>query len=107
MTTTLNDALGSRLAQLAADVLHIPVDAIHPAVPLSTMGLDSLAAAELTALIEDELCHELPPAVLFECPSLDSLSRFIESRFAGVPIDTSDKETRRERMLSDAILPAL
>lgn len=108
MTTTLqptaSDELGPRLAQLAADVLHIPVANIHPAVPLSTMGLDSLAAAELTALIEDELCHELPPAVLFECPSLDSLSRFIESRFAGAPIE-NERETRIARMLTDAILP--
>jgi thioester reductase-like protein len=109
MTTTLQltagDALLPRLAQLAAEVLRIPAAHIHPTVPLSTLGLDSLAAAELTALIEDEICHELPPAVLFECPSLDSLSRFIELRFAGAAIE-SDKETRISRMLTDAILPA-
>jgi thioester reductase-like protein len=109
MTTTLQpgagDALYPRLAQLAAGVLRIPVAQIDPAVPLSSMGLDSLAAAELTALIEDEVCQELPPALLFECPSLDSLSRFIESRVAGEPIAQTDKETRIERMLSDAILP--
>ena len=84
---TAGDALRPRLAQLAADVLRIPVADIHPAVPLAAMGLDSLAAAELTALIEDELSHELPPAMLFECPTLESLSRFIESRFAGAPIE--------------------
>ena len=110
MTTALQltarDALCPRLAQLAADVLRIPVADIHPTVPLSTMGMDSLAAAELTALIEDELCHKLPPAVLFECPSLDSLSRFIESRFAGTAIEESTRETRIARMLTDAILPA-
>jgi len=109
MTTTLQptagDALYPRLAQLAAGVLRIPVADINPSVPLSTMGLDSLAAAELTALIEDEVCQELPPAVLFECPSLDSLSRFIESRFAGEPIEQTDKETQIAGMLSDAILP--
>ncbi len=105
MTTPLHFT-ADRLAQLTADVLRIPVASIHPAEPLSTMGLDSLAAAELTTLIEDELCHELPPAVLFECPNLESLSRFIESRFAGAPIETSDKETRVARMLADAILPA-
>ena len=109
MTTTLQptagDALYPRLAQLAAGVLRIPVADINPAAPLSTMGLDSLAAAELTALIEDEVCQELPPAVLFECPSLDSLSRFIESRFTGESIEQTDKDTRIARMLSDAILP--
>jgi len=105
MTTPLQLS-ADRLAQLTADVLRIPVASIHPAVPLSTMGLDSLAAAELTTLIEDEICHELPPAVLFECPSLESLSRFIESSFAGVPIEANDKAARVARMLADAVLPA-
>ena len=105
MTTPLQLS-ADRLAQLTADVLRIPVASIHPAVPLSTMGLDSLAAAELTTLIEDEICHELPPAVLFECPSLESLSRFIESSFAGVPIEANDKAARVARMLTDAVLPA-
>jgi len=110
MTTTVQptagEALYPRLAQLAAGVLRIPVADINPAVPLSTMGLDSLAAAELTALIEDEVSQELPPALLFECPSLDSLARFIESRCAGEPLEESERETRISRMLADAILPA-
>jgi thioester reductase-like protein len=111
-TTTLHlttgGALRARLAQLAANVLRIPVADIHPAVPLSAMGLDSLAAAELTALIEDELSHELPPAILFEYPTLESLWRFIESRFAGAPIEVSDGDKERSiaGMLADAILPA-
>ncbi len=109
MTTTLQptagEALYPRLAQLTAEVLRIPVAQITPAVPLSSMGLDSLSAAELTALIEDEVCQELSPAVLFECPTLDSLTRFIESRVVGEPIEQTDKETRIARMLSDAILP--
>lgn len=103
MTALTVSALRPRLAQLAADVLRIPVADIHPAVPFSAMGLDSLAAAELTALIEDELSHELPPAILFEYPTLESLWRFIESRFTGVPIETSDGIAG---MLADAILPA-
>ncbi|HXM34178.1 MAG TPA: thioester reductase domain-containing protein [Pyrinomonadaceae bacterium] len=105
---TAGDALRPRLAQLTADVLRIPVGDVHPAVPLATMGLDSLAAAELTALIEDELNHELPPAVLFECPTLESLSRFIESRAAGSPIEGDDRsrETSIAGMLADANLPA-
>jgi thioester reductase-like protein len=106
---TAGGGLRPRLAQLAADVLRTPVADINPLVPLGTMGLDSLAAAELTALIEDEFSHELPPTVLFECPTLESLSRFIESRTAGVPIaggDEDSRETRIAGMLADAILPA-
>ena len=106
---TMGETLRSRLAQLAADVLRIPVADVHPAVPFSAMGLDSLAAAELTALIEDELSHELPPAILFEYPTLESLWRFIESRFAGAPIavgEVDHKETSMAGMLADAILPA-
>ena len=106
---TMGEALRLRLAQLAADVLRIPVGEIHPAVPLSAMGLDSLGAAELTALIEDEISHELPPAMLFECPTLESLWSFIESRFAAAPIEVRDadhRETSIARMLEDAVLPA-
>jgi len=113
MTTTLqltaDGALRPRLAQLAANVLRIPVADIHPAMPLAALGLDSLAAAELTALIEDEFSHELPPAALFECPTLESLSRFIESLFAGAPLAGSNKGTKETSiagMLADAILPA-
>lgn len=106
---TADDALRPRLAQLAADVLHIPVADIHPAIPLASMGLDSLAAAELTALIEDEFCRELPAALLFECPTLESLSRFIESLFAGTPLARSNSDSKEisiAGMLADAILPA-
>ena len=113
MTTALqltaDDGLRPRLAQLAADVLRIPVADIHPAMPFASMGLDSLAAAELTALIEDEFSRELPAALLFECPTLESLSRFIESLFAGTPLarnTVESKETSIAGMLSDAILPA-
>jgi acyl-coenzyme A synthetase/AMP-(fatty) acid ligase len=69
-------------------------------------GMDSLAAAELTALIEDEFNHELPPALLFEYPTLESLWRFIELRIAGSQIEESDKETSAAEMLADAILPS-
>jgi thioester reductase-like protein len=106
---TMGETLRPRLAQLAADVLRIPVADIHPAVPFSAMGLDSLAAAELTARIEDELSHELSPAILFEYPTLESLWRFLESRFAGAPNAVSDvdhKQARIDGMLADAILPA-
>ena len=109
LNLTAGGALRPRLAQLTADVLRIPVGDVHPAVPLAAMGLDSLAAAELTALIEDELSHELPAAVLFECPTLESLSRFIESRATGAPLEKSDgcsSETTIALMLADAILPA-
>ena len=112
-TTTLQltagGALQSRLAQIAADVLRIPVAELNPAVPLSAMGLDSLAAAELTGLIEDEIRHELPPAILFEYPTLEALWRFIESRFTGTSTEVSDRdhdETRIAAMLADAVLPA-
>lgn len=105
---TAGDTLRPRLAQLTADVLRIPVGDIQPAVPLAAMGLDSLGAAELTTLIEDELNHELPPEVLFECSTLEALSRFIESRAAGATIERRDgysRETSIAGMLADAILP--
>jgi thioester reductase-like protein len=66
----------------------------------ASLGMDSLAAVELTAAIEEELRIELPMTAVHEHPNLDALSRFIES-------DDGDASRAREmdRMRADAKLP--
>ncbi|HEV8447014.1 MAG TPA: thioester reductase domain-containing protein [Gemmatimonadaceae bacterium] len=92
--------LRDRLAAVVGATLRVNVGHIGPFDSLSSLGMDSLAAVELTAAIEDELGIELSLTVVHEHPNLDALCRFIEG-------DDSDSPREREmdRMRGDAILP--
>src|SRR6185436_18613312 len=70
--------LQDRLVAVVAATLRLPASAISPFDTFASLGMDSLAAVELTAAIEDELEIELPLTAVHECPDLDSLCRFIE-----------------------------
>ena len=62
--------------------------------------MDSLAAVELTAAIEDELGIELSLTAVHEHPNLDALCRFIEGG------DANDaREREMDRVRDDAVLP--
>ena len=52
--------LQRRLARVIAETLRVSMDLVVPGESLSVLGMDSLAAVELTAAIEDELGIELP-----------------------------------------------
>jgi thioester reductase-like protein len=90
-----------RIAGVIAETLRIPVDVVAPNESFAALGMDSLAAIELTAAIEDELGVELPLTAVHEYPSLESLCAFIE----GGATTTMIEAPNRARMLSDAVLP--
>ncbi|MEP6730778.1 MAG: thioester reductase domain-containing protein [bacterium] len=91
--------LRSRLVTAVATVLRLPFDQIDDETPFSALGLDSLAAAELTAEIEDVLGIELPLTAVHEYPSIAALAHFLEN---GRP----ESAAPFARMRADAILPA-
>ena len=72
--------LADRIVEIAAAILRVPVAHIGPFDRFASLGMDSLAAMELTAALEDELGVELPMTTLYDCPDLDTLCRFIEAR---------------------------
>jgi thioester reductase-like protein len=99
VTITLPGATDVRvlLARAVANVLRVPMDQIDDDTPFSALGLDSLAAAELTAEIEDLLGVELPLTAVHEHSSIAALAAFI---------DGADTVSPFERMRADAALPA-
>ena len=99
MTTALRGAdadLRADIAQAVAGVLRIPVSLVGDEALFSSLGLDSLAAAELTADLEDALGIEVPLAAVHEYPTVSSLARFLAG---GGP------ESAFDRMRADAVLP--
>jgi thioester reductase-like protein len=92
--------LRGRLAALVGATLRVSAARVGPFDSFASLGMDSLAAVELTAAIEDELGIELELTVVHEHPDLDSLARFIEQGDAG-----SARARQTERLRADAVLP--
>ena len=104
MTATLIEGradLRSRLALAVASVMRMPVELIADETSFSSLGIDSLAAAELTAEIEDLLGVELPLTAVHEYPSIAALARFIEGDAGPSPFD----RMRADSVLSPEITP--
>jgi len=92
--------LEERVARIVAEMLRIPECAVTADASFSELGMDSLAAVELTAAIEDSLGVELSMSSVHEHPSLRSLCDFIREGRRGEAVITS-----RDRMRADAQLP--
>jgi thioester reductase-like protein len=92
--------LRGRVAATIGATLRVNPVRIGPFDSFASLGMDSLAAVELTAAIEDELGIELSLSAVHEHPSLDALCRFIEG-------DGAEEVRERElaRVRQDAVLP--
>jgi len=91
--------LQRRLARVIAETLRISLDLVVPSERFVMLGMDSLAAVELTAAIEDELGIELPLTAVHECGSLELLCAFIEGGAESAEV------LDRHDMIADAALP--
>ncbi|HUQ48972.1 MAG TPA: thioester reductase domain-containing protein [Gemmatimonadaceae bacterium] len=101
MTATLTLSgtdLHSQVRMAVARALRVPLEDVADNVHFSSLGLDSLAAAELTAEVEDLLGRMIAPAAVHEYPTVDALVRYIEQ---GDCRDVGEFE----RMRADAVLP--
>ena len=91
-------ALQRRLAGVIAETLRISPDLVLLEESLAALGMDSLAAVELTAAIEDEIGIELPLTAVHDFPTLEALCGFIER--GAMSSETLD----RRDMIADAVL---
>jgi thioesterase domain-containing protein/acyl carrier protein len=79
--------LQALLAGQVGRVVGLPPAQLDPHVPLSSLGVDSLMAAELKARLERDLGMTLPIVRLLESPSLAELARvLLEPLDAGSPV---------------------
>jgi len=98
------------LSSKAARVLGLAEADLNPGRSLHEMGLDSLMAVELTAMIRTELQVELPIRSLMEDPTLETLAAGIAAQLApGSPSLQVKPEAAldlsREAVLDEAICP--
>lgn len=64
----------------AAAVLHTLLGTeVAAEVPLMSAGLDSMAAIEFTRILGDAVGVELPSTLLFDHPTINSISRFVSA----------------------------
>ena len=102
MTTVVRPSvsLEDRIAPVIAEVLRAPTDLVISGLSFPELGMDSLAAVELTTAIEDAIHVELPMSAVHEHPTLDALCAFIRGGANAEPATTS-----RAQMRTDARLP--
>jgi acyl transferase domain-containing protein/acyl-CoA synthetase (AMP-forming)/AMP-acid ligase II/thioesterase domain-containing protein/acyl carrier protein len=75
--------LQALLAGQVARVVGLPPSRLDPHVPLSSLGVDSLMAAELKARLERDLGMNLPIVRLLESPSLAELAGVLLDQVGG------------------------
>ena len=98
----------SWLVPLVAGCLDMPEKDLDPRAALTQYGLDSLSIAELTAAIEDRAGLSVPEWLLLDCPTLESIDRFL-CRNASVPNPTQERRVAPppvRQMVADGALPA-
>ncbi len=99
-------SLADRARAVIAAALQMPASAIAPNVALTTYGLDSVSALELTAALEPLAGRALPDWLVAEHPTLAELVQAIDLVHASPPGGTrSSDETERALIAADSRLP--
>ena len=93
------EELEAQLCMLATPRLMDATSDLDPEVTLTSYGLDSVAAVELTVALEDWSGRRIPVDLLYECPSIRALADFFED-------GESNNIELRDMMLADSILPS-
>ncbi|SFS90387.1 SDR family NAD(P)-dependent oxidoreductase [Saccharopolyspora flava] len=73
-----------RVRERAAAVLHLPVDRIDPAVPLTDYGLDSILVLQLVNALREDV-PEISPAMVFDAGTIDGIAALAPSGPAPEP----------------------
>jgi acyl carrier protein len=60
-----------------AEVKGVYIDEIDARAPMAELGLDSVAALDLTGALEDWLGRSLSPTLLYKQPNLEALAKFL------------------------------
>jgi 8-amino-7-oxononanoate synthase len=81
-------ALERRILQLIAEQLGTTASALDPDVPFTRYGLDSLRAATISGMLEQELGRTLSPTLLYNYATVAALSAFLEGA-ADAPPDAA------------------
>ncbi|HTD53448.1 MAG TPA: acyl carrier protein [Thermoanaerobaculia bacterium] len=72
-----SDAIQSWLVQKISARLHVPAEQIRPAEPFTSFGLSSMVALSLSGELEELVGLQLPPTLMWDYPTIDSLSQHL------------------------------
>ncbi len=67
------DEIRSWVVNYLSDLLEIDADDVDITIPFDRYGLDSSAAVGLTGELEDWLSKEVPPTLLYDYPTIETL----------------------------------
>ena len=102
------DAVRDAMTRLAARALGLPVSShIDGTRPLRELGLDSLMAVELRNAIGAAIERTLPATLLFEYPSVDTLSAFVATLLRASPMPPVGRRDDDGRAPSDVGVAAM
>ncbi|MEU4345756.1 SDR family NAD(P)-dependent oxidoreductase [Nocardia sp. NPDC023852] len=82
--------------QAAAVLGHDSAEAIHPDLPFTAFGFDSLSGQTLRNRLVTATGVELPTTLIFDHPTPTAVARLVRSRLEGVDLDVP-RVTRRTR----------
>ena len=71
--TDIHAWLTEKIAELAGT----DVDRIDAQEPVAFYGLDSVAAVSLSGELQDWLGRKIPPTLVYDCPSIESMVRYL------------------------------
>lgn len=94
------DYINSHLQSLVAQALGISLKEVSPDIGLFEMGLDSLTAMELKNRLQHELDITLPTTILFDYPTINRLSEFLQLQIGVEEFPTQAKSNPIENSSS-------
>jgi acyl carrier protein len=71
------------LVAKVARVVGVPTSDVDPALSFVEFGLDSMQSVRLSGDLERWMGYELPPILLYDYPTIDSLARYLAENPAG------------------------
>jgi len=65
------------LVDKVAELAGTEADRIDLSEPVAYYGLDSIAAVSLSGELQDWLRRQVPPTLVYDCPSIDAMVRYL------------------------------
>jgi acyl carrier protein len=83
------ETLRKQVQHCLLNILQQPAEVVEWSKPFKHYGLDSVAAFEAAADLEELLKIPIPPTVFWDYPTLERLAEYIEGRMAEQAAETS------------------
>ncbi|NOX38147.1 MAG: amino acid adenylation domain-containing protein [Calditrichaeota bacterium] len=96
----------SWLVKKLAEILKTPANTIDIRQPFASYGLDSAQAVSLAGELEEWLGISLPPTLLYDYPTIESLARYLAGQEIRVAADAAVREDEPAETVSQESEPS-